>query len=217
MTRYPRCPSFKLSIPLHPSPVFGQLHSASDLLAPAATFLLPQNFQFFIPQNAPGSLSYKHNCNVHSTLQSGTFHFYMSPYLPHIHCEKGALEHAARVTPDLQLLHAPESEGVETPGPHNKPITLHKVYDDKKLCLFPTQLWGQMRRTTQRGPRTLLTRLCKALSPFQLRVWGFCLALVIPGGSKQPAKNSSRTKRQEETAERRLTAEPPELSLMTQS
>lgn len=31
----------------------------------------------------------------------------MSPY----QCEQEALEHAARVTPDLQLLHAPESEG----------------------------------------------------------------------------------------------------------
>lgn len=114
----------------------------------------------------------------------------MSPY----QCEQEALEHTARVTPDLQLLHAPESEGVETPGPFNKPITLHKVYDDKKLCLFPTQLWGQMRRTTQRGSGTPHTRLCRALSSFQARVWGFCLALGVPGGSKQPAKNSSRTK-----------------------
>lgn len=120
-------------------------------------------------------------------------------------CDKG-LHKRAPVTPDLLLLHATECEGVETPGPLNKPITLHKAYDDKKLCLFPTQLWGQMRRTTQWGA-TCRTSLCKAFSPFTLRVWGFCLALVIPEGSKQPAKNSPHTKRQEEMGEQRLTAE----------
>lgn len=97
--------------------------------------------------------------------------------------------HKTRVTADLSLLHAPESEGVKTPGPLNKPITLHKVYDDKKLCLFPAQLRGQMRRTTQWGSARH-TSLCKAFSPCKLRVWGFCLAPVIPEGSKQPAKNS---------------------------
>lgn len=47
-----------------------------------------------------------------AALSISTCHLYLS----HIQCEKGALAHTARVTADLQLLHAPESEGIETPG-----------------------------------------------------------------------------------------------------
>lgn len=83
MTRRPHCTSFKLSILLHPLPVFRQLRPASDLRVPAGAFSFAQNrdrfvricswFSVSISWNTPGSLPHTHISNVN--FQSSKCHF----------------------------------------------------------------------------------------------------------------------------------------------
>lgn len=117
-----------------------------------APFPSHKMFGFSNPKNAPGSLSHKHICNVHFRLQSGAFHFCMSPYPPHIRSEKRNRQLVSLLICSYYM-HQKAGGGVGGGGV-NKAITLHKVYDDKKLCLFPPQLRGQMRQTTHKTLET---------------------------------------------------------------
>lgn len=100
-----------------------------------------------------------------------------------------------------------KARGLKPLDPLTNPSHFIKYMMIKSCVCFQRSCEARRGGPHSEAPARCTQGSAKHLVPFQLRVRGFCLALVVPGGSKQPAKNSHRTKRQEETAERRLTAE----------